>query len=477
MPRFVIVMLGVLCALSLAWGTPPATLQATLNHQLQESTPRNASVGVFIQSLDNGDIWYTHDADSLYVPASNAKIVTSVLALEYLKPEYCFTTRLLTNGTRTGDTLEGDLYLKGGGDPSLTSADLQSMVQLLVAGDEEQNIPPLKKITGKLILDSSFFPSCEPLLGKGWEKSDLPWYYAAPSSALSVNRNALMITVRGGRAGKPAEVTLDPPTALFTIDNETRTSTKVKTGAVDMTRSGKIVRITGKVAPGAEFSEKLSMPQPCDYLAEQFLQALKQNGVQIGTSQTVTTDPPNLQVLVQHNSAPLSELIVTMLKESDNHYAEQLYWTLLSLYSLEKPIDQRYMAMLQDFFAHSGSTIWGMQMVDGSGLSRLNKISPAALAHLLAYMKTTPSFDAFYQALPIAGEDGTMKNRLCKSPATGNMHAKTGTMRGISTLSGYLTTAGGEHLAFSIMVNGYTNKAAVARKLQDEIVDYLAGLP
>lgn len=479
MQRFTII-LTLLCLLAMVAAplavvaVPPVDLAATLNQRLADRTLKDASIGVFIQSLDDGEIWYDHNASSAFIPASNAKLITAILALEYLKPEYHFTTRLLTQGMRANGVLDGDLYLQGGGDPSLKSTDLQTMAQLLVAGDEERGIPPLKKITGKLIIDAAFFPGGTPLLGKGWEKDDLTWYYATPASGLSCNRNAVKVTVHGEKAGKKPTVKLDPPTGILTIINQAVTSSKVRTGSVDMRRSGSVLRITGKVAPGAELSEEISVPDPARYTAEQLRVALKGLGVTVGEVAIGSADPQNMPVLVEHNSAPLGELVAAMLKDSDNMYAEQLYWTLLALYSLEKPLDERYMALMGDFLSHSGLICWGMNLVDGSGLSRLNKIAPATLAHLLVYMASTQQFDLFYQALPIAGEDGTLKKRMCDTAACGNAHAKTGTMRSVSSLSGYVTTAGGERLVFSVMLNGYRNSSVSARKLQDDIVSYLA---
>jgi len=475
MRRLFIILLGLCCLLA-AVAAPPPDLQATLDQRIADRTLKDATIGVFIQSLGDGQIWYGHNTNTAFIPASNVKLVTAILALEYLKPEYHFTTRLLSAGTRADGVLNGDLYLQGGGDPSLTPADLQTMAQLLAAGDAEHGIPPLQKINGKLILDSTVFPGTGPLLGKGWEADDLTWYYAAPAGALSCNRNAVKITVHGEMAGKKPSVTLDPPTGVLTIVNLAVTSSKVRTVAVDMKRSGSVVRITGRVAPGADLVEQVSVPDPARFTAEQFCRALKDLGVSVGAVEMEAVDRNTMPVLVEHNSNPLGALISDMLKDSDNMYAEQLYWTLLSLYSLEKPLDQRYMALLGDFLNHSGMLSWGTALVDGSGLSRLDKATPAALAHLLAYMATTPNYATFYNALPVAGEDGTLQKRMCDTPACGNAHAKTGTMRSVSSLSGYVTTAAGEPLVFSILLNGYRNSSVNARKLQDDIVNYLASV-
>ncbi len=162
-----------------------------------------------------------------------------------------------------------------------------------------------------------------------------------------------------------------------------------------------------------------------------------------------------------------------MLKNSNNYYAEQLRWTLLALYSREKPLNLRYQCLLQDFITHCGLSLPGICLVDGSGLSRNNHITPTAMVRVLTYMTHSPNFDLFYNALPVAGVDGTLRHRMTCGPATCNVHAKTGTLRGVSALSGYLSDVNGEHLVFSIFVNNCCS-VAMARQLQDEIVSRLA---
>lgn len=474
MTRIIAVLFSLLLTIAVLAGPAPAGLSTTIDTRIKDPALSEARIGVFIQSLEDGTIWYTREADTPFIPASVTKLVTGMLALEYLKPEYRFATRLYTDGERKDGVLTGNLYLQGGGDPSLSTDDLRAMVRELIAGDEEHGIPPLQEIRGKFILDESFFPRPGPLLGAGWEADDLPWYYAAPSGALTVNRNAVALAVHGTEAGKHTAVEISPATGLFTFQNRSTTSDRVTTGAIDLSFSRDTVRISGRVAPGATLTERISVPKPALYAAEQFRAALTEAGVTLGETTTGTVDPVRHAMMVEHESAPLSELIVTMLKNSDNLYAEQLRWTLLSLYSTEKPLDIRYAAMLKDFLTHSGLLDWGITLVDGSGLSRQNRITPASLTRLLAVAAAQPSFPAFHEALPIAGTDGTMMKRLCDSPACGNARVKTGTMRGVSSLAGYVTTADGERLAFAIMLNGYRNSSAAARKLQDDLVTLLA---
>lgn len=467
---------SLLLALSISLAAAPPELAAKLDRLRSDPALRDANIGIFIQSLRDGDIWYDYQASDRFIPASNTKIITAALALDHLRPEYTFTTSVLATGDITDGVLQGDLILRGHGDPSLLPEDLQALAQTLAAGDPARNIPSLREVRGRIILDDTFFPRPGALLGTGWEADDLPWYYAAPASALSCSRNAVTVTVRGTEVGKPALVTATPATALFSYENMAMTRGDVKTGAVEVLPNGRRVRIVGRIAPGAELIERISVADPALFTGEIFRAALQRAGITVG-EMAKGSAPAEARVLAEHISAPLSTLLQTMLKESDNHYAEQLRWTMLTLYSLEVPLETRYPAMVQDFTTHSGLLSSGLALVDGSGLSRQNTATPIGVSGVLSYLAASPYAATFYEALPIAGVDGTLKKRLLGTPAAGNARAKTGTMRGVSTLAGYVTTTSQqERLVFAIYAGDYRNSAAAARKLQDSIVSYLAGL-
>ena len=477
MQRRLSAVIFVFCwACALALSAPPAHLAATLNARLQDAALHGARIGVLVQSLDDGSTWYAHNADRLFVPASNAKILTAIMALDYLKPEFRFATRVLTDGQVTDGILHGNLYLQGAGDPSLRQVDLHEMARTLAVGDPAQHLPPIKKVSGRLVLDESFFPTQGPLLNADGNTGDLPWDYAAPSSALSCEDNAVTINVLGTTPGKPPTVTETPETDIFTIQNQAVTA--VTSAAADATPvqlapQGDLVRISGLVAPGKLVQVRICVPHPSHFTEELFRRELRREGITVGETATGMCDPHKDLLLCDHRSEPLSKLLVTMLKNSNNYYAEQLRWTLLALYSREKPLNVRYQCMLQDFCAHSGLHLQGIWLVDGSGLSRDNRVTPDAMVRVLTFMTHSPNFDLFYHALPVAGVDGTLKHRMTCGPATCNVHAKTGTLRGVSALSGYFSDVNGERLVFSIFVNNCTS-VAMARQLQDDIVSRLA---
>ncbi len=467
----VVLVVGLLRAVS---AVAPAGLPAHVAALEAHRTLAGAHFGVMIQSLDHGDIWFAQDANATFIPASTAKIVTVAIALNRLGPDYRFATRVLTDGTVTDGVVTGNLYLRGEGDPSLMPDDLRALAHVLATGDPTHGTAPIHAVHGALIVDTSFFPGAGPLLGEGWEADDLPWYYAAPACALSCQRNAVTLTVHGTVAGQRPTTVLEPPLLLHVV-NRAHTVATVQTGAIDVTLRGDTVVVAGRVAPGAELSERVSVSHPDRFVGLLFQRELQAEGITVGAPRTGTASP-TLTPLAVHESAPLAEVIVPLLKESDNHMAEQLRWTLVARNYLAQPLPNRFPLLVEDFLRETGVGGHGIALVDGCGLSRRNRLTPAAAVRVLTQMVLTPQYPAFYNALPIAGRDGTLRKRLIGTLAEGNAHAKTGTMRGISCLTGYVTTHAGERLVFAIFVNGYQTGATAARDMQDGIVSYLAGV-
>ncbi len=457
-----------------AWAAPPPHFAEELRRLHTAATIADAHVGVYIQSLSHGDIWYDYHADESFIPASTTKILTATLALELLSPAYRFTTTVLAHGPLNDGVLYGDLYLRGEGDPTLQVADLRALAHALAIGDAAQQRPPLRLVAGHLLTDTSFFPHTEPVVGEDWEADDLPWYYASPCSALSCNRNAVTVTVRGSLPGAPPIVTLTPETEYFTVANLAETKTEAADDALTIVPAGQALRIVGHVAPGHEITERLSIADPAHFAAEEFRMALLREGIRV--EGMASHNPGAPVVMTAHASAPLAEILTGMLKVSDNHMAEQLRWTLLAREDLQVALPQRFATIWDAFCASRDLVIHGIKQVDGSGLSRNNRVTPADIARLLTYLSVSPNFDTFYRALPIAGVDGTLRKRMVGTPAAGNAHAKTGTMRSVSALAGYVNTQGGERLVYAIYLNGYPGKAEAARHVEDAIVVYLAGL-
>lgn len=467
MRRMIVLMLLWVGLAGLA--APPVDIATAMANLQKDPALAGAKIGILIQSLDEDRVWYAKREGETFIPASTAKIVTAALALEYLDVDFHFSTTVLADGPIVDGVLQGNLILKGGGDPALTAQSLRDLAGLLARGEGIE--APIRAIQGRILLDNSFFANAHPLRGLGWEADDLPWYYAAPPSALACNGNAVRVTVRGTQAGKAPSVTLDPPTSIFTVVNRARTGAPTARTPFDLEPGKGMIRLTGRIAPGVEKTERVSVQAPERFVLEQWGKALKAAGI---TVQGGTPVAAERRTLLTRPSAPLGDIIGPMLKESDNHTAEQVRMTLLALYSLEPPLETRYPIMLTSYCALSDIVMGNFLLVDGSGLSRKDQMSPRGAVRILTHMAGAPQFQAFYDALPVAGCDGTLKSRMCSTAATGNAHAKTGTMTGVSTLAGYVTTQGGEHLAFAVFLNGYRGKSTAARRLQDAVVCYLA---
>lgn len=468
----------LLLCVSISLAAPPAKLATDLDRVIagarQSKELSGAKIGVDVQSLSDGSTWYARSAEEDFVPASTTKVITTALILEHLPLDYRYTTRLLANGTVVDGTLHGDLILQGGGDPLLRSDHLRALACQLSEGDAARNVPAIHTITGRLLLNESFFPVRGPLLGDGWAKGDLSHDYAAPASALTCNNNALSVTVRGTKAGKAAEVTLSPKTSLYTIQHGVVTKSGLKTGAMTVISDGFRLKVSGQVAPGATITERISIKDPAAFIAEQMTTALADAKIQL-LRKASSSESEHQSVLAEHYSRPLYEIIAVMLKRSDNQIAEQLRWTLLATQMQETLLNRRYVALLMNHAACIGDSGRGLALVDGSGLSRKNLLAPASIVRVLSYIAGREYFRPFYDALPIAGVDGTLKSRMQGTPAAANVHAKTGTMRGVSGLAGYVTSGGGERLAFAVFVNGHSGSTG-ARNLQNRICTYLAGV-
>ena len=525
MRRSLTLVVILLLALSAAVAAPPANLQAAIEQLiapvLADTDFQHARLGIEIDSLDDHTTWYARAAHELFIPASTTKIATTALALQVLTPDYRFTTRLLSDRRLSKGDLgveRTNLILQGGGDPLFSFADLRALAHQCALGDVGGDLPPLFLVNGHVRVDDSCFPARGPLYGEGWSAEDLPWYYAAPASALCCNENAVAVSVRGTIPGMPAVVELIPETDLLQISNTTVT-TDATTGDNDcgIVPLGYQITVQGKVPAGKEVLAMVSMPDPDRFVLEQFAADLQAEGITLrvcpppderatltvrplephenltgatGDSMPGDLTPPALQItlrlapfdmapdraLASHISPRLRDVIRPMLKNSDNHMAEQLRWSLLAHLGIHEQFGPHYAALLADLCRQARLPLGEVHLVDGCGLSRLNRLSPYAMTQLLAYFSASPFADMFKDALPVAGVDGTLKDRMIGTPAANDAHAKTGTMTGICTLAGYVTTQGGEHLVFTIFINDYQGHASKPRALQDTLVGYLAGL-
>ena len=459
---------------------PPASSDATLTRALDTilDAPELQSgfCGVCIQSLKDKSILYERNADHVFLPASNNKLLTSAAALGILGSDFTYSTRLAYTGTLDSDgTLNGDLYLRGSGDPILSLADLDTLVQQAARSG-------LKRVKGSLRYDDIAFD--RQWLGEGWEWDDEAGYDAAQISALNVNHNVVLVTLApAGKIGEHPTVHVQPAESYVTIVNTATTGpAKSKpTFIVDRKEGRNTLLIFGSIpldAPaGKPFSVSVSIEDPARFTATLCMDSLAKAGIHLDSTRLSDTPvPPVATLLAEHRSPPLSELIKRMNKPSDNLMAECLLKTVGAARKGQGTGGSGGTAAqaARAWFGTVGLDLTRLRQSDGSGLSRHNYVSPRNLVHLLAYCQTRPDFATFYDSLPIAGVDGTLRNRMKTTSAANNCRAKTGTLSHVTALSGYVTTRDGELLAFSLLMNNNLISAASDRIAQDKIVTLLA---
>jgi D-alanyl-D-alanine carboxypeptidase/D-alanyl-D-alanine-endopeptidase (penicillin-binding protein 4) len=470
-------------------------LRERISEVLRRSEIAPAQLGVKVVSLDTGRIMYEENAGKLLMPASNMKIYTVAAALDRLTPDFRYTTSVYANARpdATG-TVRGDLLVYGRGDPTFAASfsdgdyykAIDDLAARIVAGG-------VKRIEGNLVGDESYFTG--PPLGFGWEWDDLQSADGAEVTALSVNNNALDVFVRpGASVGAPATVTTGPVTSVVKIVNQLTTGPRGTRRDVTVIRplGQNVLEVSGSVplndmaTTDKGYVGSFAITHPALLFVDLLRTALGQRGVVL-TGQIQTVDarargPLPLQIsslveITSVQSQPLSVIAAQTLKPSQNLYAELILRTLGRVAGTVDPkvitVDAG-IEVVKAFLRDAGIGPREIVMTDGSGLSRHNLITADATLRLLIHMSRHRFASAFREALPVAGIDGTLKNRFKGTPAAGNLRAKTGTIDTVATLSGYVTSAAGERLAFSILLNHYPEAPNERRFYLDAIAVALA---
>lgn len=445
-----------------------ADLKTDIDKLLQDPALAHSITGILVVSLKDGRTLYERNADLMLIPASNQKLLTSAAALHRLGADFRFVTRLWTKGEIDSQgVLHGDLILQGSGDPTLLLKDIEAMAEAV----EKVGI---RRIDGYLLYDESAFDGIRR--GWDWAWDDEPYYYSPCLSAICVERNAVTVFVSPGeKVGDPPRVRFSPPTEYLLVRNEATTSPAGSTSTIYVTRehARNIAIVRGQIPIDARpdsARQALSVEEPPRYAMWLLREALEKRGI---TTRYRTSLPDRVpegaRLIHTHTSPPLSEILPLLNKPSDNLIAECLMRTLGAVAHREGSAEAGERVMLE-FLKQAGLDLSALNIVDGSGLSRRNQVSARNLVTLLGYMASHPQAKVFIESLPIAGVDGTLRNRMVNTPAQGKIRAKTGSLGRVSTLSGYLTTEGGEELVFAILMNNYNGSAAVARSVQDAIL-------
>ena len=448
-----------------SWSSDPQ-LKAGIDSLLSDTLFPPASLGIEIASAESGEILYTLNPGYLYLPASNQKLLTSATALATLGQQFTYETR-----TFFDTTVSPRIFIKGSGDPILSSQDLDSL-----AGRTAASLPPGRRWT--VCADISMFDDLQ--WGKGWMWDDEPSSDAMYITPLSVNNNCITVRVTpADSVGKPPHVACDPPTHYVTVQNTATTVSDTVRVPLDISRNWRdrsnTITVKGEIlASDREEKNKISLWQPEWYALTLFRQAVESRGIQC--EGMVTDTVPTKAVPVSSVVHGLDTVMTYMNKVSDNLSAENLLRTAAVVRFGAPGTAANGMECVMQFLTSMGIDTTRVVSADGSGVSRYNLVSPSLLVHLLIAMAHDEQRLPFwYSTLPVAGVDGTLSERMKGTAAEGNVHAKTGTLDGVTTLSGYAHSRGGRLLAFSIMIQGFAGNTRAYRKIQDKICVFLCG--
>lgn len=408
-----------------------------------------------VTSISRGDTLFARNAGAELRPASTMKLFTTGLAFQRFGPDYQFSTDALRDGSVSSDgTLNGNIILRGDGDPSLSgrfmdggpNAPMAALAQRVAAAG-------IKRISGDVIGDATAFD--DSLVPDGWLNRYLGAAYAARVSGLSLNENVIWVAVTPG-VGSKAQVALEPITTAFTVVNKARTvggrgSTLRMTKSLDGT-----ITVTGSIGrSSATRRYSFVVDKPAMFAAGAFRAALQAAGITIAGATRLAPTPASAVKVASLPSTALAQMISAMNRESINHYAELLFrdGARGPQHAAQGTVANGNRAMDQ-FLALVGADSSKVYNADGSGLSINDRVTARSMIQLLDYAHHAPWGPEFHASLPVAGESGTQAKRMKGSPAQGNLHAKTGTTDDVIALAGYVTATDGEVLAFSFLYNG-----------------------
>lgn len=438
-------------------------IDAALNSRCLDQSQTSVS----ILSLPEGRPVYNYHADTPLLPASTMKILTTAAALNYLGPEYRFRTEVLHTGIRYGEVIQGDLVLRGKGDPSLHTEDLMMLARRLKASG-------ISEIRGRLLVDTSFFDQLDR--APSWETDRSQRAYDASIGALSLNYNTVAVRVLPAQsAGQAANAWLEPETDYIQLVNQARTVNKGKNTISARRTDGEAVvqiKVTGQLPIGSgERVIFVNVENPARYAAATFRQLLAEEGVRITGPTEVLSTPLTANLLYEHLSAPLSLLLKELNTYSSNFMAEQILKTIAAFQQGSPATHVTGLKLMAEFLRTSGVNTRSVMLADGSGLSRKNQLTTEAMTDLLNYMYSR--FDIgpdFMSSLRVMGAYGAHSKRLSNSPAKANIRAKTGTLNGVSALAGYVASQQGDVFAYALFLNNNRCGYSGADKVEDQIV-------
>ncbi|HEV7683147.1 MAG TPA: D-alanyl-D-alanine carboxypeptidase/D-alanyl-D-alanine-endopeptidase, partial [Pyrinomonadaceae bacterium] len=474
----------------------PTELARRIDSTIEQSDLGAARLGISVISMVDGSTVYKRDSDKLFTPASNMKIYTTGVALDLLGAEYRWRTSVYANSQPDANgEVRGDLILYGRGAPDLVASSNDPTHGTLQKLADDLYARGVRKVSGNVVGDESYFRG-NPL-GDGWQWNDLQWYFGAEASALSINGNEVDVNfLPAAKAGASPVVRTSDTENYVTVQNQMAAVGRSGRPTIGVHRglSDNNIEVWGEFAPDTKgFGARLSVYKPALWAAKLFARALKARGIEV-EGQPISRDsriapsqrfdPSHSVELVFVQSQPLGEIARKTNKESNNLYAELILRTLgrergdtaglPEAPGRERGDDEAGLAVIRAWLERAGIATDRLALHDGCGLSRLDLVTPETSARFLLALTRTSAGSVFKDSLPLSGHDGTLAGRL--ETIKDRVSAKTGSLTYDNSLSGYLTTAQGQTLVFSIMCNDQTRRATSIR-LIDQIVTLLADYP
>lgn len=467
-------------ALPAAAADKPAPLARRIDAVLDRPALAAAFWGVEVRSVRTGRVLYARNADKNFKPASTLKVVTTAAALDAFGPDARFKTTVETAGRLDAlGRIVGDVYLVGGGDPDLSGRFHQGRAiapfEQLAAQLEAAGV---RRIEGRVLGHEGLFAGERK--GEDWAWGDLVWCYGAEVSALALNDNCVDLTVAPGeREGDAVVIGASPSSSYYRIESSATTSPRGAPGQLRVERDlgGNVIRLSGTHSIGQRpWQGSVALEDPARFAATVFREVLAGKGIVVtGDADTLSAPlPATRRVLATLESAPVSELIATINKTSQNLHTEMLL-RLLGAKRDGVGTQESGRAAVEDFLHRIGVRPDSWQLQDASGLSRSDLVSPHEMVTLLVAMDGHPHAAAFRASLPVAGVDGTLDSRMKGTAAEGRVQAKTGTIRNVNALAGYAAAASGERLAFYAVINHHTTEGSDAVAALDALAALLAG--
>lgn len=455
--------------------SPVASLRAAIDSMAGDDKFRNAHWGILIVDPSSRDTLYSRNAGKLFMPASNQKLITGAVGLAQLGSDFRFRTAFVARGQVRNGVLEGDLAVVGRGDPTISDHMLGDAMRGMLALADSLSARGIRRIEGRLVSGANTFSDAP--LGFGWAWDDLDYPYSAGVDELFLNEGYASLNIRGGaHAGDVPTVTVAPARGYPDVVMRAQSIVNVAPGRPNLSwetdPDGSLVRVSGTIPVGDSVRIEVAYrDQNAAYLAA-LNEALALRGIDV---RNIVRPETAADTLFVSRSPTLAEILPHMQKPSQNQIAEIVYKTLGFERTGVGTADSGRRVVQRQLAAWGADTA-GHAVRDGSGLSRHDYVSPETIVRVLDAMRRAPTFPVFYGALPIAGVDGTIRNRMKGTPAEANLRAKTGFVDKARSLSGYVTAADGRLLLFSVLCNNWTVPVRDVERVQDEIGVRLATL-